>query len=892
MDQNGNLFFVPNSSNTCLYKIQPIGGQIPVNPTMQKLVCGFATVEGLAVDAAGNVWESDFYNGLVEVQAINGAVTASSTLQIWSGGSGFGLGLDENGSVFASLYPVVEQFDFSDPPSFTWSGTTNIGQTNGTVNTAFAANADNRPLQIVVPDSGNNPSINANWTWNTSAAGACPSASSGLTADQAPSIAPSALCMLPISFAPKNGGNLSGQLTFTDDNLYVIQDIGSYNPNDATQSVTLSGTAGAGTATPTISWTPTTPITNGATMGSGDFNATATVSSTNVSADGTFAYYLNSVGGSPISASTVLFGGTNTVCVQWTPSSSFTATYSASSYCTTVQVNAASTSIMWTPTSPISKGTALGAAQFNATASSGSTPVSSDGTFTYYLNVVGGTVANSSTVLPAGSNTVCVQWSPSSTYSADYDSSQACTTIQVNAGSTINWTPSTPITYSSTLGNSQFNATAYSGATNISVDGTFTYYISSVGGTVANSTTVLPGGTDTLCVQWVPSSNFTSQYSSVSQCLPITVNAASTSVSWSPSSSTIIASSGPTSAQFDAAALTGATNVTVNGTATYHLSTPGGTPITIGTAMTPGPVTICAVWAPSSGLASDYVGNSTCQNFTVINTQPTTSVATNGSPVFLTTSVTFTATVTPTSGSIVPTGSVTFLDGTTSIGTGTLSASGSGASAVAKLTTGSLAAGTHSITASYAGDTNNQGSSTTVTLPQVIEDFSVVAGSPTSSTVVPGTSATFNLTVSPVAQATTFPATITLTAAGLPSGATYSFSPASIATGAGSTPVTLTITTPITTLARNRPPSRWPLAALALLLLPLAGKLRRAGRGLSRMTSIVLMFAAGLAAMSAFNGCGGVPSGYFGQAQATSSITVTGTSGSLTHNASVSLTVE
>jgi hypothetical protein len=58
------------------------------------------------------------------------------------------------------------------------------------------------------------------------------------------------------------------------------------------------------------------------------------------------------------------------------------------------------------------------------------------------------------------------------------------------------------------------------------------------------------------------------------------------------------------------------------------------------------------------------------------------------------------------------------------------------------------------------------------------------------------------------------------------------------------------------------------------------------------MTSIVLMFAAGLAAMSAFNGCGGVPSGYFGQAQATSSITVTGTSGSLTHNASVSLTVE
>jgi len=280
-----------------------------------------------------------------------------------------------------------------------------------------------------------------------------------------------------------------------------------------------------------------------------------------------------------------------------------------------------------------------------------------------------------------------------------------------------------------------------------------------------------------------------------------------------------------------------------------------------------------------------------------IDNPTTATLAANTNSVFSTNSVTFTATVTPTSGTIVPTGTVTFLDGTTVIGTGTLSASGTGASAIAKLTTSSLAIGSQPITASYPGDTNNQ-ASTTATLTELVEDFSIVATGSTSNTIEPGTSTTFTFTVSPVAPATTFPAAIALTASGLPTGATYSFSPASIASGAGSTSVTLTVTTPITTLVRNQPPrspaqnARWPVMALALLLLPLAGKFRRAGRGFSRMLSLVLLFAAGIVAAAALNGCGGIASGYFGQAPATSTITVTGTSGSLTHSASVSLTVE
>jgi predicted secreted protein len=68
-------------------------------------------------------------------------------------------------------------------------------------------------------------------------------------------------------------------------------------------------------------------------------------------------------------------------------------------------------------------------------------------------------------------------------------------------------------------------------------------------------------------------------------------------------------------------------------------------------------------------------------------------------------SVTFTATVSPHSGSNVPTGTVTFLDGATALGTGTLNASG-----IAMFSTSSLSVGTQSITASYAGDSNDNSS--------------------------------------------------------------------------------------------------------------------------------------------------------------------------------------
>jgi hypothetical protein len=342
----------------------------------------------------------------------------------------------------------------------------------------------------------------------------------------------------------------------------------------------------------------------------------------------------------------------------------------------------------------------------------------------------------------------------------------------------------------------------------------------------------------------------------------------------------------------------------VPGSYAYTATPSGGSPsaVTSATKLTAGTYTLSVLFTPTD--AQTYKTATGAVMLVVGKATPGDVLTSNSNPVLVQNAITLTATVSSTVST--PTGTVTFLDGTTPLGTGAVNPSG-----IATLPVSTLAVGSHSITAVYSGDTNFI-AATSSALTQLVQDFSLTistsSGSTgvTSVTALPGGTAVYTFTLSPVGS-TTFPATVTLSASGLPTGATYTFSPATLAAGAGSTQVTLTIQLPQVSagalppvvrhtaapaeLAQNKPASKLPFLALALLLLPFTRRMRRASRKLGRLLPLLLLLIGGLAAISGLSGCGS-SSGYFGQAPATYTITVTGTAGSLTHSTSVTLTVQ
>jgi sugar lactone lactonase YvrE len=311
------------------------------------------------------------------------------------------------------------------------------------------------------------------------------------------------------------------------------------------------------------------------------------------------------------------------------------------------------------------------------------------------------------------------------------------------------------------------------------------------------------------------------------------------------------------------------TQTAVAGVATFNLSS--------ATLTTAGPFTYLASESTLSVSMQETVNKAT----------PSITLASTPNPVFITASVGYAATVT---GSLtMPGGTVTFYDGTASLGTSTLNSSG-----VATLTAPPVTAGTHSITATYNGSTLYT-TATSTAVSELAQDFSITPASSGAgnTSVLPGRTATFNLVVSPLNGAT-FPAGITLTQTGAPANATVTLSSSSIASGAAATNLTLTVATVNTVVAANHNDDTLkrklaPLS-LALLLLPILG-LRR-GRGTwQRYFVVLLLLAGGIATSAGLTGCGAA-SGYFGQSPVNYTITVTGASGALHHSTSLTLTVE
>jgi YVTN family beta-propeller protein len=117
----------------------------------------------------------------------------------------------------------------------------------------------------------------------------------------------------------------------------------------------------------------------------------------------------------------------------------------------------------------------------------------------------------------------------------------------------------------------------------------------------------------------------------------------------------------------------------------------------------------------STGMAQQLVGTMAAYLFTVVPFNTTTTLTSDPNPSEQGNWVQFTAAVTENSpGSAIPTGTVTFLDGSTSLGTAPLGSNGQ-----ATFFTQTLSAGSHTITANYNGDVNDFGSTSGALTQQV-----------------------------------------------------------------------------------------------------------------------------------------------------------------------------
>jgi hypothetical protein len=183
----------------------------------------------------------------------------------------------------------------------------------------------------------------------------------------------------------------------------------------------------------------------------------------------------------------------------------------------------------------------------------------------------------------------------------------------------------------------------------------------------------------------------------------------------------------------------------------------------------------------------------------------------------------------------------------------------SGPATISGATVTVTGAGTVVLNASQTASGNYTAATATASFT-VTEGFTLStnsgSGSSGTATVAQGAPATFTLMLTP-GGGTTYPNALSLSATGLPPGATATFSPAIIAAGSKATPVTLTIqTSNQTTRSENPSSNRSPSPIFwGLLLLPLAG-VKPIRRRLQRMPRLLIALVA-LGAVAGLIGCGG-----------------------------------
>jgi subtilase family serine protease len=225
------------------------------------------------------------------------------------------------------------------------------------------------------------------------------------------------------------------------------------------------------------------------------------------------------------------------------------------------------------------------------------------------------------------------------------------------------------------------------------------------------------------------------------------------------------------------------------------------------------------------------------------NTSSSTTLSADVPNAIAGSAVTLTAVVSADVPTHMPTGTVTFLDGSATLGTATLDATGT-----AVLVTNTLAGGQHNLTASYPGD-GIITASVSNPITEAISDY-VFQALPATLNIPSGQSGTATLNLIPLGG---FAQTVQFSCGTLPTNVTCSFSPSSVTPdGVNPSTTTLTIKTGAALMSRAGSSALWSVSATALLggilLLPF-GRRKRIN-GMLAALALMMLLLVGV-------GCGG-----------------------------------
>ncbi len=249
--------------------------------------------------------------------------------------------------------------------------------------------------------------------------------------------------------------------------------------------------------------------------------------------------------------------------------------------------------------------------------------------------------------------------------------------------------------------------------------------------------------------------------------------------------------------------------------------------------------------------------------------------------------MTLSATATSTT-SGTPTGSATFYDSGTALGTVALT------NGTASYGTTLSQGATHTITASYSGDTNFVPASPMADGNTIVGvaalDFIFSNSGPATLTVVPGQAATYTFQEAPMYGS--FPGAVTFLVTGLPTGVTATFTPDGLLQNGGPTQVQMVVQTVGSASSHTPGPlsRRTVPVVVAGLLLPLLGLRRKLGNTIGSRLMLLLLLIGGALGGVAMTGCGsGVT--LINRAQ-DYTLVITTTSSTVQHSQTVTLKVK